>query len=140
MTMSVTFSDGILWGKLVKSWATGKNYIDATAHVFSVPRDLKDLLDQCQSIGLTVTISRKFPNDHLGIAILQNSREVVGIRLPPRDLVLETEAALGQNEAAYPLPGFYEQFFGRPLPALSKDDQLQFHAARIGDYSIQHCG
>jgi hypothetical protein len=136
MTMGLKFSDEILWGQLVKSWATGKNYVDSSTRIFPVPRNRDDLLAQCQSIGLTVT----FGPDQVGISILQHSREVVGIKLPPKDLVEATEASLKLAQAAYPLPQFYEAFFGKKLPTLSQDDLLRLHAARIGDYSIQHCG
>ena len=136
MPSGMTISDDVKWGKLVKSWATGKNYVDPTRPAPPIPRDRTEMLAQCASIGLTVT----FPNDQVGFAVLQYSPQTVAIKLPPKAMVEATEAELMQQDAAYPIPPFYDDAYGVPLRPMSVDDRLNFHAARIGDYSIRNCG
>jgi hypothetical protein len=132
---SIEISDDILWGKLVKSWATGKSYLDPGKPAPPLPRTLDELRVQCLAIGLTVT----FPAVCTGLAIVQYSPETVTIKLPPKAMVEATEARLAAAGAAYPIPRFYDDFYGKAL-AIPQDRLLDFHAARIGDYSIRNCG
>ena len=132
-------NDDVKWGKLVKSWATGKNYIDPSKPAPVLPRTLDDLKDQCAAVGLNVTI----PAMHTGLVVVQSSKEILMIKLPSKALVEATEAEFEANGAAYPVPKFYDDFyaqFGAPLNLPNKNALLDFHAARIGDYSIRMCG
>lgn len=132
-----TVSDEIAWGKLVKSWATGKSYFDGMAPP-PLPRTLQDVRDQCAQIGITVSI----PAMHKGLVVVVSSEEVFMIKLPSKSLVEATEKELGEG-ASYPLPKFYDDFytrFGTPLNIPDKASKLDFHAGRIGDYSIRMCG
>ena len=45
MGTKLEISDEILWGKLVKSWATGENYIVRGRPAPPIPRTLADLLE-----------------------------------------------------------------------------------------------
>jgi hypothetical protein len=132
---SMTISDELLWGKLVKSWATGESYLGPGTTPPPIPRSLDELHAQCREIGLTVT----FPDRQKGLAIVQYSPETVTIKLPPKTMVKETEAALKQANAAYPIPEFYDHFYGCEL-SVAHEELLDFHACRIGDYSIRNCG
>ena len=87
-------------------------------------------------IGLSII----FPDGMVGLAVIQYSPQTVVIKLPPKAMVEETEAKLNEPNAKYPMPKFYEDFFGIPLPPLLHDQLFQLHAARIGDYSIRNCG
>ena len=89
-----------------------------------------------RDIGLTI----KFPDGMVGLAVIQYSPQTAVIKLPPKAMVEGTEARLSQPNAVYPMPKFYEDFFSVPLPALSREELLNLHAARIGDYSIRNCG
>lgn len=133
-TNSIEISDEIAWGKLVKSWATGNAYPPVTQPA-PLPRTLSDLLAQCQAIGVTVT----FPATATGLAIVQYSPETVTLKLPPKAMVEATEAVLAQPGALYPIPAFYDDFYGKRL-SITPERLLDFHAARIGDYSIRNCG
>jgi hypothetical protein len=134
MADGMQISDDILWGKLVKSWATGQSY-SPVAGPAPVPRTLAELHQQCQAIGLAIT----FPPAQKGLAVVQYSSDVVVLKLPPKDMVLATEAALGQPGATYPIPAFYDAFYGHQVN-VPANRLLDFHAARIGDYSIRNCG
>ncbi|MBR1213623.1 hypothetical protein [Bradyrhizobium sp. JYMT SZCCT0180] len=133
---TLVIDNDILWGKLVKSWATGRNYIHPDRDAIAIPRTLEDLLQTARDVGLHIT----FPDGMVGLAVIQYSPQTAVIKLPPKAMVEATEATLEQPGAVYPMPKFYEEFFEVPLPALSRDQLFDLHAARIGDYSIRNCG
>lgn len=135
MGTKLEISDDILWGKLVKSWATGKNYIRADRPVPAIPRSLAELLAQAADIGLQIS----FPDGMVGLEIIQYSEQTAVIKLPPKSMVEDTEAELAAPDALYPMPKFYEDFFHTPLH-VEKEQLLELHAARIGDYSVRNCG
>lgn len=137
MVERFTVSDEIAWGKLVKSWATGKSYFEGLPPP-ALPRTLQDIKDRCADIGITVSI----PAMHKGLVVVVSSEEVFMIKLPSKSLVEATERELGEG-APYPLPKFYDDFytrFGSPLNIPDEASKLDFHAGRIGDYSIRMCG
>ena len=136
MGNTLVIENDILWGKLVKSWATGNNYIHPDRGPIAIPRTLEELLQIASDIGLSIT----FPDGMVGLAVIQYSPQTAVIKLPPKAMVEDTEAKLNQPGAVYPMPKFYEDFFCVPLPALSRDQMFDLHAARIGDYSIRNCG
>ena len=136
MGATLEIDNDILWGKLVKSWATGRNYIRPDDPPFPIPRTLDELLKLTRDVGLTIT----FPDGMVGLAIIQYSPQTAVIKLPPKAMVEETEARLRERGAVYPMPKFYEDFFGTSLPSLTEEQLFNLHAARIGDYSIRNCG
>ena len=136
MGTTLTISDDIRWGKLVKSWATGRNYFDPTAQPIPIPRTLDELVTTASGVGVDIT----FPDGMVGLAVIQYSPQTAVVKLPPKAMVEQTEQQLRQPGAVYPMPAFYEQFFDTPLPEMSTDDLFNLHAARIGDYSVRNCG
>jgi hypothetical protein len=136
MSTKLEISDDILWGKLVKSWATGNNYIAQNKPAPAVPRTQQELFAQAADIGLTIS----FPDGMVGLEIIQYSSQTAVIKLPPKSMVEDTEAEFAKPGALYPMPRFYEDFYGGRLPPMDKKELLDLHAARIGDYSIRNCG
>lgn len=136
MGSSLEISDDILWGKLVKSWATGNNYIAPNRPAPPIPRTQEELCAQAAEIGLTI----KFPDGMVGLEIIEYSGETAVIKLPPKSMIEATEALFEDPDKPYPIPQFYEDFFGSPLPRMNKSVLLDLHAARIGDYSVRNCG
>lgn len=136
MGTTLKISDDILWGKLVKSWATGRNYFDAEGQPIPIPRTLDDLIKTARGVGVEIT----FPDGMVGLAVIQYSPQTAVVKLPPKAMVEQTEAQLREPGAVYPMPPFYEDFFGTPLPEMTKEQLFNLHAARIGDYSIRNCG
>jgi hypothetical protein len=129
--------DDLKWGKLVKSWATGKNYFDINRPAPPLPRTLEDLKQQCADNGITA----KIPDVHTGLTVVQSSKEILMIKLPSKALVEVTELEFAQG-ATYPFPKFYDDFYGTygsPLVLPDTQKKLDFHACRIGDYSIRMC-
>jgi hypothetical protein len=135
--MSARFAVGdvILWGKLVKMWATQKAYDGVP--VMPQPLDLKELQEQCDKIKLKITI----PGHIKALALLNHSEEVLFLRVPPRSLVENSEAFLKDPRTDYPHMPIYDLFekFTGPDDKILKDKKLDFHAARVGDYSIAKC-
>ncbi|HRD78312.1 MAG TPA: hypothetical protein PK264_20645 [Hyphomicrobiaceae bacterium] len=127
-------NDELQWGRLVKSWATGVNHLTGGFALPAVPRTLDDLKAACHAVGIACTV----PSHHKALAVLSSSEEVLVIRLPAKSVTDETHKELG-NGAAYSLPSFYDDFYGKPLPAMTPAKSQEFHAARIGDYSVRMC-
>jgi hypothetical protein len=136
MGNKLEISDDILWGKLVKSWATGNNYVAPNRPAPAIPRSQEELLAQAADVGLTIT----FPDGMVGLEIIQYSSQTAVIKLPPKSMVEAAEAEFEKPDALYPMPRFYDDFFGARLPQMVKKELLDLHAARIGDYSIRNCG
>jgi hypothetical protein len=132
---TIEISDHVLWGKLVKSWATGENYVNPGQAPFPLPRNLAELHKQTTGIGLTV----KLPPSNTGLAFVQYSPEVATIKLPPKAMIEATESEITQPTGAYRIPKFYDDFYGKNLVISDADERMNFHAARIGDYSIRNC-
>lgn len=135
MGNKLEISDEILWGKLVKSWATGRNYIVQGGAVPKIPRTMDELQAQATDIGLTI----RFPDGMTGLAVISYSPHTVVLKLPPKSMVEETEQEL-QAGNSYPWPAMYDNFYNAPLPAMDLAKRMDLHAARIGDYSIRNCG
>ncbi|BAT61467.1 hypothetical protein GJW-30_1_04024 [Variibacter gotjawalensis] len=137
MATEMKISDDIRWGKIVKSWATGKNYVNPNDPPLTLPRTQPELVAMCLELGVTIT----FPDEQDGLAIIQYSPQTVVLKLPPKTMVEATERKFDGANAEYPMPPFYSKFFRADFPTdLSKEDLLDLHAARIGDYAVRNCG
>ena len=104
MGTKLEISDDVLWGKLVKSWATGKNHIVSSRPAPPIPRTLPELFAQAADIGLRIS----FPDDMVALQIVQYSPETAVIKLPPKTMVEGTETELEMMDARYPMPQYYE--------------------------------
>lgn len=134
MVDRVMISDELTWGRLVKSWATGDNYMGAGTTLPPVPRTLDELKAQCAQFN----VGLQLPANITALAVMQYSEETVALRLPPRSLVKKSEQGFTSNpNDPYPMPKFYDQFYGHSLPA--GINQMDLHACRIGDYVIRNC-
>jgi len=148
------------WGKLVKTWATGQNYID---HVmtetdpvptteeqplkYPKPRSFEEFWDQCAQarIGLVYDDGNYTPvlrDDGIGLIVLQGDADVFVLRLPPREILLEYEKRFLAG-GTYEFPPFYSTVFGtEPLPSQydTKVKRMTIHADRVGEYTLNTCG
>ncbi len=108
------------WGKLVKTWATGNNYLDddkrAKAQVFA-------------------TVPDRFTQ----IKFVSSDQETILVRLPPKVMIADSEALLNEPGATYPLPPFYKRLFNGIDPVIPEEEKFRVHAERIGDYTISVC-
>jgi hypothetical protein len=114
------------WGKLVKRWARGEQ---------AIPRDLAELKDQIDKAGMREPDCPSFITD---LAIIQNPRNVLTIRIPPKELINTGEDKVMANlTQPYPLPEFYNAFFRDPPPV--GEEKRDLHSARIGEYAVNSC-
>jgi hypothetical protein len=155
-----------MWGRLVKSWATGRNYVNHNLTdanpvpaepaagqpvPFPKPTSFKDLVTACMSnhVGLHFVATAGSPktyctgNEPVGFILLQGTSEISILRLPAKEKVHESEDALlgsgGLAPMDYALPGFYGALFGTPIRALGQAEKMALHAQRVGEYTINTC-
>ncbi|MBY0332502.1 MAG: hypothetical protein K2X49_17750 [Acetobacteraceae bacterium] len=124
------------WGDLVKTWTTGRPH-RANNKEYKVPRTLEELKAQC----LDLDIGLKLPRHVTSLVVYTHEKGTMVLRLPPRDLVEASEEQLKAG-AAYDLPPFYASALGvaGQVPQLGDEKALMdFHARRIGDYTISNC-
>jgi hypothetical protein len=148
------------WGKLVKTWATGRNYVD---HVmteenpvpttqemppkYPKPRSFEEFWDQCITahVGLVFDDGNDTPvrrDEGIGLIVIQGDADVFVLRLPPQEILLEHEARFISSEK-YEFPRFYADIFGgQPLQGQigTKVQRMTVHAERVGEYTLNTCG
>jgi hypothetical protein len=151
---SLNVSNSLNWGKLVKSWATGRNYFDAKKPAPQLPRTLEEFLAQCEAFECGVELGDWVK----GISFFTSTAETLTVRLPPMQLVDRTEAALrlangGKEQRSdrplpdipklqageYDLPDFYAEFLRIRPDQRKLKDLNDFHTSRVGDYSVCAC-
>ncbi|MBL6078612.1 hypothetical protein JMJ56_11390 [Belnapia sp. T18] len=121
------------WGKLIKTWATGNDYV-GNGHEYPVPETLDEVKRQLAAANTGLTLPARIQK----LQVVVGRSDTLLLRLPPPDLVEASEKRLAKKD--YALPGFYNDHFGCVAPALpDKDARMKFHAQRIGDYSIANC-
>lgn len=114
------------FGELIKAWAMGKK---------PIPKDIEGFKQVMKDEG----IKAHYPHGENALKklnIFHGEVERLDIRLPPRRLIVESEAYLSKPGNTYPLPRYYELVFGNK-PHIP--DPLAFHAARVGDYTVANC-
>ena len=124
------------WGDLVKAWTTGRPH-RATKKKYEVPRTLEELKKQCKDAGVGLNL----PDFVTDLVVYTHQKSTMVLRLPPADLVAESEKKLKAG-ATYLLPTFYADALGvsGALPHFADDKALMdFHASRIGDYTLSMC-
>lgn len=124
------------WGDLVKAWTTGEPH-RANNKPYAVPRTLDELKKQCKELS----IGLKLPKHVTDLVVYSHEKSTMVLRLPPKDLVVASEKQL-RRRSPYDLPPFYADALGvsgQTPQFASVDDALDFHARRIGDYTISNC-
>ncbi len=155
----INVRDNEAWGKLVKTWATGKNYVDhvATEHHpvptkmespprYPKPTSFADFVMQTKhaKVGLFFEDDRDSPvegTEAVGFVLLQADSDTSVLKLPARDKIEESEKDIIGGEQ-YELPHFYSRIFGRDVEPAEVKTTLQrmtLHAERVGEYTINTC-
>jgi hypothetical protein len=115
--------DYLKWGNLIKSWSR-----DPT----TAPKDLQGFVTQCETAGVGLSM----PATVTAIRVIVQQENEFILRLPPASSIKETEDLL-QKGGLYPIPRFYDDAYGVLLKIDGVQANLNFHARRIGDYSIR---
>jgi hypothetical protein len=150
--------DYLKWGKLVKTWATGKNYVDHTITnddpvpttkeeppEYPKPRSFGEFWDLCAKakVGLVFDDGKntKVPRDEgMGLVVIQGDADLFLLRVPPEEILLDHEGRFLAG-GSYELPEFYADIFGKqPDPADTKVKRMTIHAQRVGEYTLNTCG
>jgi hypothetical protein len=131
------------WGLLIKTWATGKNYIggnsdeEAPAPYDRLPANVKQFREVVKEAGVG-PVNDDVLNS-ISFVRLDGPGDMV-VRLASPDMIEASESILSQR-TGYGLPAFYGRMFdGRPEERpLKQDERLRYHASRIGDYTLSVC-
>lgn len=122
------------WGKLMKTWSTGENYL-GDGRDYPRPKTLEQVKEQLAQAQTGLVL----PDRVIHLEVVIGRSDTLLLRIPPADLVRATEERLKSQD--YPVPSFYGDVYGgqAPTPLPDLPARLRFHAQRIGDYSIAHC-
>lgn len=126
------------WGKLVKTWATGDNYLE-DGNEYPIPTSLDDFKRQVALANVGATVP---PNLKKLEMVVPCDTETLIIKLPPKEELRKSEQELTKPGREYPVPDFYSRvlFGGRdPKAPVEETDIMELHAARIGDYTVSIC-
>jgi hypothetical protein len=132
----IRVDNDVLWGKLVKSWATGVNHVVPGQPAPKVPETLDQLKAQCRDAGIGITI----PSFITGLEVVRMPKDKVVLRIPAKELVEGIEADLKSPSARYPIPQYYDDAYGMSLNVPTPDERVKLQICRIGEYSISFCG
>jgi hypothetical protein len=122
------------WGKLVKTWSTGKNYLDDD-NEYPVPTTMEEFKEQLAKAQVFATVPERFKH----IQFVTSDEETLLLKLPPKIMIEDSEAMLSEPGSTYPIPPFYKRLFNGVDPVIPETDKFKVHAERIGDYTISFC-
>ena len=122
------------WGKLVKTWSTGKNYLEDD-NEYPVPETVEQFKEQLAKAQVFATVPERFKH----IQFVTSDQETLLLKLPPKVMIEDSEAMLNEAGSTYPIPPFYKRLFNGTDPVIPEADKFKVHAERIGDYTISFC-
>ena len=122
------------WGRLVKTWATGKNYV-GDDNEYPLPKTLDEFKEQLALAQVFANV----PEWARRVTFVSSDDDEIVVRLPPKVMIEDSEAILAQPGGTYPVPDFYKRIFKGIDPVISDADKLRVHAERIGDYTVSVC-
>ena len=122
------------WGKLVKTWSTGKNYLEDD-NEYPVPETVEEFKEQLAKAQVFATVPERFKN----IQFVTSDQETLLLKLPPKVMIEDSEAILRESGTTYPIPPFYKRLFNGADPVVTEADKFKVHAERIGDYTMSLC-
>jgi hypothetical protein len=150
------------WGRLVKTWSTGMNYVrhlitdDAPFPTtvenppeFPHPKTFREFVAQCQAAEVELFFDDGIDDrdvtgkETMGLQFIVVPADTAVVRLPPSDKIKESEDRLLKKFASYRLPGFYERIHGtlpKPEQTSTPSQKAVLHAERVGEYTINTCG
>lgn len=122
------------WGKLVKSWSTGKNYLEDD-NEYPVPTSMEEFKEQLAKAQVFATVPERFKH----IQFVTSDQETLLLKLPPKVMIEDSEAMLSEPGSSYPIPPFYKRLFNGLDPVIPENEKFKVHAERIGDYTMSLC-
>ena len=150
----INVRDNEAWGKLVKTWATGKNYVDhyvteqnpvptsvEPTPTYPKPTSFADFVAQATRARVGLFFEDDARTPVLGFVLLQADSDTSLLKLPAKDKIEASEQDILGGEQ-YALPQFYSRVFGRdvePAQVRTNMQRLRLHAERVGEYTINTC-
>jgi hypothetical protein len=122
------------WGKLVKTWATGKNYV-GDGNIYPVPKTIDEFKEQLAQAQVFANV----PEWAKHIRFVSSNDDEIVVRLPPKVMIEDSESILARPGGTYPVPDFYKRIFKGMDPVIPESEKLRVHAERIGDYTVSVC-
>jgi hypothetical protein len=122
------------WGRLVKTWATGKDYVGDGSE-YPLPKTIDDFKEQLARAQVFANV----PEWAKTIRFVGSETDEIVVRLPPKYMIEDSETILSQPGGSYPIPDFYKRIFNGMDPVVPESDRMRLHAERIGDYTVSVC-
>ena len=94
------------WGNLVKTWSTGKNYLDDD-NEYPIPTTIDEFKEQLAKAQVFMTVPDRFTK----VKFVEQHMDTIVVRLPPAVAIADSEEKLSKPGATYPLPPFYKRLF-----------------------------
>ena len=149
-------ANALAWGRLVKTWATGLNYVDnpysppPVTDKYRRPNSFKEFVQQCRdaSVGLLYddgdNPSQVREDDPVSFVMLHGNTDLLVIRLSASEFLKKSEEHLvDPNTKTYEIPAFYKSFLinanADPNQVNTPEKRLDIHAMRVGEYTIAMC-
>jgi hypothetical protein len=122
------------WGKLVKTWSTGRNYLEDD-NEYPVPTTMEEFKEQLAKAQVFATVPERFKH----VQFVTSDQDTLLLKLPPKIMIEDSEAMLSEPGSTYPIPPFYKRLFNGVDPVIPETDKFKVHAERIGDYTVSFC-
>jgi hypothetical protein len=133
MTARVKIKNFEKWGKLIKTWATGTDYLH-DGNFYPVPKTRTEFREQMNDSG-----AGDIPDEILSIQFMQMNKETLLVVLPRREDIENVEQEIARGP--YMLPAFYVEACRTPLNVTDTlEAKMKFSAERLGEYTISCCG
>ena len=121
------------WGNLVKTWSTGKNYLDDD-NKYPIPTTIDEFKEQLAKAQVFMTVPDRYTQGQVRRIASWTRSWCVAAAVAIED----SEEKISQPGATYPLPPFYKRLFNGMDPVIPEAEKFKVHAERIGDYTISY--
>ena len=74
------------WGNLVKTWATGVNYLD-DENQYPIPQTMDEFKEQLSKAQVFATVPERFTK----IEFVSSEQDTILVRLPPKQMIDDSE-------------------------------------------------
>jgi hypothetical protein len=107
------------WGNLVKTWSTGKNYLDDD-NEYPIPTSVDEFKEQLAKAQVFMSVPDRFTK----VKFVEQELDTIVVRLPPAMAIADSEEKLSKPGATYPLPPFYKRLFNGLDPVSPEADKF----------------
>src|ERR1700721_776009 len=108
------------WGNLVKTWSTGKNYLD-DSNEYPIPSSVDEFKEQLAKAQVFMTVPDRFTQ----IKFVAQDMDTIVVRLPAKFGFEDPEERLSQPGSTYPIPPFYKRLFNGMDPVIPEEEKFK---------------